>query len=203
MKTIDSADFITPFKLLEHVSRSLPRDVAEHEIRKKWLDGEIRFWVRWLPELCPPGAVQSHYDEVAPPEFLVNLEHRGIPFIRVASDEDGIYFGEGKRAYLFASRADAARFWPWDDQYGSKRITGRKVVAGAPPDDDWEAALIEAARYIFENKLPKSQAKLVGHMLEWFGEGGPGETQVKEHIGPLYTGLRDASAKASKMRSGK
>jgi hypothetical protein len=202
MKTIDSADFITPFKLLEHVSRSLPRDVAVYEIRKKWFDGDIRFWARWLPEQCKPGVVQSHHDELAPPEFLLNLEHRGIPFERVVSDEDGIYFGEGKNVYLFASRADAARFWPSDDGYGSRRTTGRKVVRGAPLAYDWEAALIEAARYIFENGLPKSQAKLVGHVLEWFGERGPGDTQVKQHIGPLYTTLRD-SAKASKMRSGK
>jgi hypothetical protein len=203
MKTIDTTDFITPFKLLEHVNRSLPWDVAVYEIRKKWFDGEIRFWVRWLPEQYKPGVVQSHCDEAAPPEFLLNMENRGIPFERVASDEDGIYFGDGRTAYLFASRADAARFWPWDEQVASKRITGRKVVRGAPPAYDWEKALIEAARYIFENGLPKSQAKLVRHMLKWFGEPEPSETQVKQHIGPLYNVLRDVPAKASKMRSGK
>ena len=95
MKPIDSTDFITPFKLLEHVTRNLPWNVAIHEIRQKWLDEQIRFWVRWLPEEFygpKPGAVQRHYDEPAPPEFLLNMENRGIAFARVASDEDGILF---------------------------------------------------------------------------------------------------------------
>jgi hypothetical protein len=125
---------------------------------------------------------------------LLDADNRGISLLRLA--EGGIYFGSGKTAYVFASRADAARFWPWDDQSSSKRVTGRKAP-GAPPAYDWEAALVEAARYIWENGLPKSQAKLVGHILEWFGEPGPSETQVKKHIGPLYTALRNAPPKAS------
>jgi hypothetical protein len=51
--------------------------------------------------------------------------------------------------------------------------------------------------------LPRSQAKLVNHILEWFGEAGPSDTQVKEHIGPLYAALRDISPKAFKRASGK
>jgi hypothetical protein len=188
MKPIDSTDLITPFKLLEHVCRSVPRAIAEYEIRKKWLDGGIRFWVRLLPEryfLQSPEVAQSNYEE-APGQFLLDLESRGVGFAHVAGDDDGIYYGDGKIAYLFASRADAARFWPWDDPYASKRTTGRKVVRGAPPAYDWEAALIEATRYMLENGVPKRQAKLVEHILEWFGESEPSETQVKEHIGPLY-----------------
>jgi hypothetical protein len=205
MKTIDPADFITPFKLFQLVRRSLPPAVAAHEIRKKWLDREIRFWVRWLPErLYPPkpGDVPSHEDETAPPQFLRDLEGRGIGFTYLIGSEDGIRFEQGKMAYLFASRADAARFWPLHDQDGSMRVTGRKA-AGAPPGYDWEAALVEAARYTWENGLPRSQAKLVSYILEWFGESGPSDTQVKEHIGPLYAALRDASPKASSRASGK
>jgi hypothetical protein len=67
-----------------------------------------------------------HRDEPAPPEFLVDLESRGMPFQQLVElSEYGIYIGPGETAYLFASCADAARFWPWDDLYGSKRVTGR------------------------------------------------------------------------------
>ena len=76
-------------------------------------------------------------------------------------------------------------------------------LPGAPAAYDWEAALIKAARYVREKGLPKSQAILVRHILEWFGEPGPSETQVKEHIGPLYAALRDVSAKISKRSPSK
>jgi hypothetical protein len=206
MKTIDSTDFITLFKLAKHVSRSLGLDVARNAIREKWLAGEIRFWVRWLPEEfygAVPGVVASYRDEAAPPQFLLDLENRGIAFARVVGSEDGIYFEPRKTAYLFASRADAARFWAWDDQHGSKRITGRKLQLGAPPVYDWEKALIEASRFISENGLPKSQAVLVRYILEWFGELEPSESQVKLHIGPLYDAIRRTSSKVSKTSSSK
>jgi hypothetical protein len=205
MKTSDSADFITLLKLAEHVSSIEGPHLAIHAIREKLLSGEIRLLVRWLTEdpfqrlvyAQAPGVPAPHRDEAVPPQFLVDLENRGIPFKEMISlSEYGIYFGPGKTAYLFASRADAARFWPWD--YGSGRVTGRKVVPGAPALYDWEKALIEAARYCLENGVPKSQAKLVNYILEWFGESGPSETQVKEHIAPLHAALQHASPKASK-----
>jgi hypothetical protein len=207
MKADDSREYITLLKLAEHVSRSLGPHLATHAIREKWLAGEIRFWVRWLTE-CPhgrllsapaPGVAVPHRDEAAPPNFLADLESRGMPFNQlIGVSEYGIYIGPGKTAYLFASRADAARFWPWDDLYGSKRVTGRKLLAGAPVTYDWERALIEAARYIYVKGLPRRQAILVRHILEWFGQPEPSETQVKEHIGPLYAALHDVSPKTPK-----
>lgn len=162
MKPFDITDLITPFKLLEHVSRSMPRAVAEYEIRKKWLDGGVRFWVRLLPQLYfrqKWEVVQSDYEE-APGQFLLDLESRGIGFSSVVGDDDGIFLEPGKTAYLFASRANSARFWPWDDPYAGKRTTGRKVVAGAPPAYDWEAALVEAARYMLKTECRKVRQNL-------------------------------------------
>jgi hypothetical protein len=40
-------------------------------------------------------------------------------------------------------------------------------------------------------------------MFEWFGNSEPSETQVKEHIGPLYAVFLDASTKRSNRVSGK
>jgi hypothetical protein len=210
MKADDSAEYISLLKLAEHVSQSLGPQLATHAIREKWLAGEIRFRVRWLAEspherffyAQAPGVAAPHRDEDALPELLVDLECRGMPFKQlIGLSEEGIYIGPGKTAYLSASRADAARFWPWDDP--GKRVTGRKVRPGAPVTYDWEAALIEAARYISEKGIPKSQAILIRHILEWFGESEPSETQVKEHIGPLYAALLDVSAKTSKRSAGK
>jgi hypothetical protein len=140
MKAGNSADYISLLKLVEHVSRSLGPQLATHAIREKWLAGEIRFRVRWLTEspherlfyAQAPGVAAPHRDEDAPPQFLVDLECRGKPFKQlIGLSEDGIYIGPGKTAYLLASRADAARFWPWDDLYGGKRVTGRNFAASA------------------------------------------------------------------------
>ena len=186
MNAGDSADYIS--KLIEHVSRNLGPHLATHAIREKWLAGEIRFRVRWLTEspherllyAQAPGVAAPHRDEDALPQFLVDLECRGMPFKQlIGLSEEGIYIGPGKTAYLLASRADAARFWPWDNLYGGKRVTGRKVLPGAPVAYDWEVALIEAARYIGEKGLP------IG--VDKFGASAPANVLAEKYglTGPL------------------
>ncbi|TXN00564.1 hypothetical protein FV242_21465 [Methylobacterium sp. WL64] len=101
---------------------------------------------------------------------------------------------EVKAIGIEVESASVARLWP------AKQLTAaevpnvaskRKAAAGRRGDFDWEKALIEGARWMMhDNGVPRGQADLVRHVLEWFGEDAPGETQAKEHLGPLYLAFK-------------
>jgi hypothetical protein len=192
MKTEGIADRISLLKLVEHVGRNLGPQLAAHSIHKKWAAGELRIWVHWLIKE-PIGEIQ-HQHELMSNELLRKLERGGgIPWKRlVKASESGVDLDK-KTAFLFASRADAARFWPWEASEGSKRITGRKLSPGAPTPYDWEGALIAGAVWMLKNGVPKRKSTLINHVHEWFGADGPAESQVKKHIGPLYDAFLEAS----------
>lgn len=82
---------------------------------------------------------------------------------------------------------------PADPQLvAAKPAIGTKGTGGAPPIIDWERCLIEAARWMYVNGLPPSQAKLIDHIEDWLGDAAPGPTQLKTHLAPLYRAFRDA-----------
>jgi hypothetical protein len=94
-------------------------------------------------------------------------------------------------------RVAAAQFWPWpddppkaDDQ--SKAMRGRRTPRGAKTAWNWEKALIEASVFMDEHGLPETRDVLLRHVADWFGDDGPGETQITEHIAPLYRALARA-----------
>lgn len=66
----------------------------------------------------------------------------------------------------------------------------RKGPGGRGGDFEWEKCLIEAARWMHLEGVPSKQAELIRHMAEWFGLDGPSETQLKEHLAPLYLALK-------------
>lgn len=70
------------------------------------------------------------------------------------------------------------------------RTSRRKGPGGRGGDFEWEKCLIEAARWMHIEGVPSKQADLIRHMEEWFGEDAPGDTQLKEHLGPLYLALK-------------
>jgi hypothetical protein len=103
-------------------------------------------------------------------------------------------------ACLFASRVEAAQFWPWlDDRpkadYQSNTTQGRRSTRGPPTAFDWEKAIIAASAFVYEHGLPKTQGELVIFVDDWFGNDGPGETQIKAHIAPLYRALVRAAGR--------
>jgi hypothetical protein len=65
---------------------------------------------------------------------------------------------------------------------------GRRSTRGKKTAFDWEAALIEAAAFMYQ-KDPGTLEELVDHIDRWFGEDGPKETQLKMHLRPLFTKL--------------
>ena len=73
-----------------------------------------------------------------------------------------------------------------------KARQGHRSARGAKSAYDWEAAIVEAAILIFEHGLPETQADLVAHISDWFGDNGPGDSQIKEHLAPLYQRAKQA-----------
>jgi hypothetical protein len=69
-----------------------------------------------------------------------------------------------------------------------------KGNGGRPSKYDWEAALIEAAAYVHEKGLPKTQAEFLAYIQEWFSKRNPpqfpSESQVKLRIGPLFRRIK-------------
>ena len=60
---------------------------------------------------------------------------------------------------------------------------------GRPPEYDWDAMYIEIVRYADMEGLPKVQAKLIDHLLSWFGENPPSESNVKPKVSKIYNAL--------------
>jgi hypothetical protein len=197
MRTEGLADRISLLKLVEHVGRAVGPRLAAHAVRERWAAEEVRFWVDWL--IKDPRSAVKHRCEVAPFDFIAKLEARGWDFSKIIQcSESGIYFEFQNFAVLSASRADAARFWPLEEKTSKQMAPGRKSPVGAPPAYDWEAALIHCALYMHRNGLPKRKATLIRHALEFFGEDEPSETQVKEHIGPLYDAFQAAASEKAR-----
>jgi hypothetical protein len=161
-------------------------------------------------EAVPPWFLHDHEERglTASPSLL-NDERCGLTFGTIINaSEVGLYMDDRpawhfkslvggvdseSAACLFTSRAQAAQFWPWLETVDQpKAAQGRRSTRGPNFAYDWEAALIEAACYILEHDLPEEQADLVAHIADWFGRGGPGETQIKAHIAPLYRKARRA-----------
>ena len=149
-----------------------------------------------------------------PPYF--DDEPRGLKFQTIVdASESGLYLDENSArvftshcadvdrwsaACLFTSRVEAAQFWPWlddgpkaDDQPNATQ--GRRSPRGAKTAWKWEEAVIAASVYAYERGLPEKQADLVRYIAEWFGDPGPGETQIKAHIAPLYRALARANSR--------
>jgi hypothetical protein len=181
----NSDDLLSMEKLLEHVASNLGQHPARHAIMERWSSGEIRVWRRWAkvnPYRAELSANQLGELELVPSSFVTDLEARGVGF---RFQSGGIHMGDDRWVYLFASRTDAAHFWPWPGDQPAVQ-PGRRSSRGAKPTWDWEAALIEAAVFILEHDLPKTQDELVGHISTWFGDHAPGDTQIKVHIAPLF-----------------
>jgi hypothetical protein len=215
-----NGDRISLLRLAEHVSRNTGPLQAARAIREKWLTGALHFWVQWILGHSfgtPRKASVSLGEEPAPPAFLDDLEQsgltapgsnwRGLTFQNIIdASELGLYLDrrsarlftsrvenlDGRSAAcLFASRVEAARFWPWlDDRPNAedqpKATQGRRSARGAPAAYDWEGVLIEACAFIVVRGLPETQAGLVAHIAEWFGDDAPADSTIKDHIAPLY-----------------
>jgi hypothetical protein len=174
-------------------------------------DGEVMSFLG--VERAPPSFLKDlAYRGLTRPPYFVD-EPRGLKFQAIINASDsGLYLDESSgrsftshykdvdrwsAACVFTSLAAAAQFWPWlGDQPKAdadlKVTQGRRSPRGAKTVFDWEKALIEGCGFLIENGLPEDQADLIAYIADWFGDEGPGDTQIKEHLAPLYRRAKQA-----------
>lgn len=61
---------------------------------------------------------------------------------------------------------------------------------GGRPSADWDSVFIAAACVVFAEGVPATQAAFISAVQTRLGEKAPGDTQMKERIGPLYRELK-------------
>ena len=66
-----------------------------------------------------------------------------------------------------------------------------KSKIGRPPLD-WDAVFIAVACHIAIEGLPKTQSEFISRVQQKLGSKAPGDTQMKERIGPLYNAVKKA-----------
>lgn len=111
--------------------------------------------------------------------------------------------GGGVWEYRFVNlpSAELANWFAQDKPDNRASDVGKKSLnpqtkdkGGAPVTYDWEAFYIEAARYVYNNGLPGTKAKMAKIMAEWCQNtwgNEPSETQMKKKIRPFFNAIRD------------
>ncbi|MCJ2144719.1 hypothetical protein [Methylobacterium sp. E-066] len=77
-----------------------------------------------------------------------------------------------------------------DDE--SAKVEEKPKNKGGRPSADWDAVFIAAACHIATDGLPATQSEFIGVLQEKLGAKAPGDTQMKERIGPLFNAVRKA-----------
>jgi hypothetical protein len=90
------------------------------------------------------------------------------------------------------AREDVERLWPGSQSNtigeDPEVLRAARSSRGAKSMIDWEKVLIEAACYMYAKQEAGSQTELFAHLRTWLNrsDGGPGDTTLKDHIGPLW-----------------
>jgi hypothetical protein len=115
------SDMVSLGRLLEQVATNVGIDSAMGAICEKVRSGKLRLWRCWtqgpphygsLYMGCRRSEMLPSRYESAPPSFLSDLEARFSINDIFARSERGIPLDNEHTVFLFASRTDAARFWP-------------------------------------------------------------------------------------------
>ena len=143
------SDMVSLRRLLDQVATNVGVDSAMGAICEKVHSGELRLWRCWtqgpphdgsLYMACRRSETLPSGYESAPPSFLSELEARGFPINHIfARSENGIPLDHEHTVLLFASRTDAAGFWPWLDDKMS-------VFASADPANVTDTSLSRTKR---------------------------------------------------------
>jgi hypothetical protein len=166
-----------------HVTKIYGDDFAAavKEINRELASGRVRAMVRSLT---------GGKEHDLPVEFWQThkASSDGPGYITVRSKE---YPAQEHRFFL----RDAEKVWRVTAPDETSLPPWRKNSVGTKTEYDWEKILIEAARYMWEEGVPQSEAKLRSHIEEWCKGDAPGESQLKSHLAPLYRALKKADGK--------
>lgn len=182
-------EWLTLLKVYTHVTKLYGGDtsLALNDIKQALADGKIAAVVRPLTNhkyrVLPVGFWQTHQLRSVAPDHIIVRSNEYPPI-------DYRYF---------LRQSDVEKIWPGSNQpviaAADEIPWRRKSTAGAKGDYDWEKIIIEAARHMWENGVPESEAKLRSHIEDWCKGDAPGESQLKSHLAPLYRVLKKADGK--------
>jgi len=186
--TQDACLLSDAFKLVE--ARTGSASIAAFEINSALRDGRVQSMLRIID---PSGKTDKWMDidkstwnqiRIMPP-----ISGRSHPGFR-----PGHPFASFGNCFVYLLRKELAAVWPASENTemaaADNRSAKRKGRGGRGGDFDWERCLIEAARWMHHEGVPAKQAELVRYIAEWFGEDCPSDTQLKEHLSPLYLALK-------------
>ena len=145
--------------LFQHVNECFGY-LATEVLEEKVFGGDIRTWVRWHSGSQPAWLLYGNFgdffgEEAATPELLKRL-CQGMGFRRLL-DDDGIYAGDNKTAFVVASRGDAARFWPWSEALSQPGPTAQiKPQTPEPAPSEPESA--KSAKQVPAKPVPATPA---------------------------------------------
>lgn len=103
------------------------------------------------------------------------------------------FWGDVSEAHLQAPLPESSgQHLDTAEPTGTKPLV-QKSKGGRPPKYAWEAAQVEILRVADLDGLPKTQAELVRHLLDWFNtkfNQHPDESEVKRFVSRYYGQLR-------------
>lgn len=73
-------------------------------------------------------------------------------------------------------------------------VEERPKNKGGRPSADWDAVFIAAACHVATDGLPDTQSEFIALLQEKLGAKAPGDTQMKERVGPLFNAVKRALA---------
>jgi hypothetical protein len=165
-------------------------NLALRDIKQALVDGRVASMER---ALARSGG--THTRELSP-KFWQTAKLQG------SSGQDHIAVRSAERPKdcdnfcYFLRRSDVEKLWPENKETATAdENPWRKSGAGAKGDYNWERILIEAAGHMYENSVPQSLTELCKHVESWCGDDAPGETQLKEHLRPLFQKFKKIDGK--------
>jgi hypothetical protein len=87
---------------------------------------------------------------------------------------------------VVVAERDLFILWPGDPLIFEAGTDDSSARPGAKRKYDRAEILTEASVYIYVNGLPESQSQLIDKLYEILGDKAPGDTLMKEIIGPFY-----------------
>lgn len=176
------------FKMIEATTGSA--SIAAFELNSALREGRIHSKLRIIDASGHTDRwvdiASNAWDEI---RILPPMSGRTNPGFR-----PGYPFASYGNCFVYLLRSEVTTAWPAFQQpkmaASDAQSSKRKGRGGRGGDFDWERCLIEAARWMHHEGVPAKQADLVRYIAEWFGEDCPSDTQLKEHLGPLYLAIK-------------
>lgn len=149
--------------------------VATMSVVERGSEGTAIEWRSLPAKFWRNAKVDASHNEIVVRSSELNLNHYHYSFYLQQREADALWPSSSNQPVMVVS--NEARW--------------RKASTGAKADYDWEAMLIEAALYAMRKKgKVKSLKELCDHIEAWCGDDAPSESQLKQHLGPLYNELK-------------